>query len=96
MLVSGITTLLYPSFHSMTPMAPFPMEESRIVAVTGITTMMWLIVTLLTKDESSLVRSRMQPLMGEKKAYISIFAIALLLGMTLVGFNYLIWNAILV
>lgn len=95
MLVSGITTLLHPSLHSMTPMAPFPMEESRIVVVTCITTMIWLIVTLLTKDESSLVRSRMQPIIGKKKAYISIVALALLLGMTLVGFNYLIWKAIL-
>jgi Na+/proline symporter len=95
MLVSGITTLLYPSFHSMTPMAPFPMEESRIVVVTGITTMMWLLVTFLTKDESPLVRSRMLPFVGAAKDHFPKFALALMLGFLMVGMNYLIWRGIL-
>jgi hypothetical protein len=71
------------------------MEESRIVVVTGITTMMWLLVTFLTKDESPLVRSRMLPFVGAAKDHFPKFALALMLGFLMVGMNYLIWRGIL-
>ena len=93
MISSGVFTSLYPSFHNDLPLAEWPMTESRIVVVTILTTVVWLIVTYFTTDQRLEVKKRMNTLHSELNlpTFLKRFAMALGLGLTSLILVTLFW-----
>jgi Na+/proline symporter len=83
MISSALFTLLYPGLHEFTPFKDFPMEESRVLVVTILTTLIWLIVTFITPNQQAEVRLQMMPILESRKVFMKRFAIALILGLIL-------------
>jgi Na+/proline symporter len=83
MISSALFTLLYPELHEFSPFKDFPMEESRVLVVTILTTLIWLIVTFITPNQQAEVRLQMMPILESRKVFMKRFAIALILGLIL-------------
>jgi Na+/proline symporter len=95
MLSSALFTLLYPSLHKILPLRNLPMEESRVLFVTILTTAIWLLVTFLTPNQSQDVRLKMMPVIESRKKFIKRFILALGLGVLLTAFISYSWYLIL-
>jgi Na+/proline symporter len=91
MISSALFTLLYHDLHEFTPFRDFPMEESRIVVVTILTTLIWLVVTFITPNQQAEVRLQMMPLLESRKVFVKRFAIALILGFILLLVTAAAW-----
>jgi Na+/proline symporter len=95
MLSSGVFTLTYPYFHENSPLRQLPMEESRILVVTLLTTATWITVTLISSNQTKTVEENLITLIGSRKQMIYRLSMALLLGITLTYCTYIIWHIIL-
>jgi SSS family solute:Na+ symporter len=95
MLSSAVCTLLYPSFHDVLPLRNYPMEESRVLAVTVITTVIWFVVTFLTPNKSAEVRMRMMPVLQSRKVFFKRFMIAVFLGAAFLTITVVCWRFVL-
>ena len=84
MLSSAFFTLIYPFFHETSPLKAFPMEESRILIVTILTTATWLLVTFVTPNTSSEVSEKMSSLIGSPRQHYRKIGLALLLGVFMI------------
>jgi len=82
MVSSGVFTLLYPLLHELTPLSSFPMEWSRVIVVTILTSVVWVSITLLNHENQDEIRSRMLPITGNLSSVIRRFAMALVLGVS--------------
>ena len=80
MLSAGFFTLYYPYLHSDLPFKNYPMQESRTLVVTVLTTCVWLLVTFVTPAPTLYVKERFTSLIGSFKAHYSRFAIDLFYG----------------
>jgi Na+/proline symporter len=93
MISSGLFTTLYPTFHNKLPFAEWPMTESRILVVTLLTTIVWLLVTYLTPNQHNEVKQRMNTLHSELNlpTFVKRFALAISLGLTSLILVALLW-----
>ena len=95
MLCSGVITLAYPMIHAFGPLNNYPMEESRIIAVTILTSLSWILVTLLSKNEPEEVKIKMLPIISSTSNLLSRLFFAFLLGILLVLSTVSIWYCLL-
>jgi Na+/proline symporter len=95
MLTSAVFTMLYPSFHADLPLSQYPMQESRVLVVTILTTIIWLLVTFLTPNQSTEVRLKMIPILGSRMSFVKRFAVAISLGILFLGIVAMSWGIIL-
>jgi Na+/proline symporter len=95
MLSSAVFTLLYPSLHKILPLRNFPLEESRVLVVTILTTIIWILITFLTPNQEIEVRNKMLPVLGSRKVFVKRFILALFLGILLTLLIPLCWYLIL-
>ena len=95
MMGSAIFTLIYPFFHTFSPLQQFQMEESRVLMVTILTTIVWLTVTYITPNNSAEVRIKMLPILESRKQFVTRFAIALLLGVLFLFLTTISWKIFL-
>lgn len=91
MLSSAVFTLVYPSIRSILPFKFFPMEESRVLVVTVLTTIVWLTVTFLTDNQSNEVRLKMMPVLESRKIFVRKFIFSLTLGILVLILLGLSW-----
>ena len=84
MLSSALFTLIYPLLHKASPLKAFPMEESRILIVTILTTATWLLVTFVTPNTSSEISEKMSSLIGSPRQHYKKIGLALLLGVFMI------------
>ncbi len=95
MLSSAVCTLIYPTVHAYLPLKDLPMEESRVLVVTAITTVIWLIVTFATPNQSETVKLKMIPIIENKRMLLRQFILALSLGFLLLLLSSGVWYFIL-
>jgi hypothetical protein len=95
MLSSGVFTLIYPYLHENSLLRQLPLEESRILVVTLLTTLTWITVTLISTIQTKTVEEKLLPIIGSRKQIIYRLSMALLLGITLTYCTYAIWHLIL-
>ena len=95
MLSSAVFTLLYPLFYAFSPLKQFQMEESRVLTVTILTTIVWLAVTYITPNNSVEVRIKMMPILESRKQFVTRFVIALLLGILFLFLTTICWKIFL-
>lgn len=95
MLSSAVFTLLYSQFHAILPLKNFPMEESRILMVTILTSLVWLIVTFSTPNQSDEIRLKIMPILTSRSLFLKRFFIALILGVFVILLVALSWYTIL-
>ena len=95
MICSGFLTLCYPLIHDQIPLSILPMEESRILVVTIITTITWVLVTFLTPNHSEEIETRMLPIIQKKRVFFYRLGLALVLGVFLTLINWGIWSFLL-
>jgi Na+/proline symporter len=95
MLSSAVCTLIYPTVHAYLPLQDLPMEESRVLVVTAITTVIWLIVTFATPNQSETVKLKMIPIIENKRMLLRQFILALSLGFLLLLLSSGVWYFIL-
>jgi SSS family solute:Na+ symporter len=95
MLSSAIFTLIYPFFHNHLPLSNYPENESRIIVVTILTTLTWLLLTYFTKDNSEQVRKKMEEITSSLKTFRTNMLIAIGLGILVLSIQSLIWFLIL-
>jgi Na+/proline symporter len=95
MLSYAIFTLIYPFFHNHLPLSNYPENESRIIVVTILTTLTWLLVTYFTKDNSEQVRKKMEEITSSLKTFRTNMLIAIGLGILVLSIQSLIWFLIL-
>jgi Na+/proline symporter len=95
MLSSGVFTLAYPYLHENSPLRQLPLEESRILVVTLLTTLTWITVTLISSNQTKTVEENLLPIIGSRKQMIYRLSMAILLGITLTYCTYIIWQIIL-
>lgn len=95
MLSSAVFTLIYPTIHDLTFLKIYPMAESRVLAVTILTTFTWVIVTFLTTNQSAEVRLKMLPILGSRISFLKRFALAISLGILFLGIVAFSWKIIL-
>jgi hypothetical protein len=95
MLSSAVFTLLYPSFHADLPLSQYPMQESRVLVVTLLTTFVWILVTFLTTNQSEEVRIKMLPILESRMSFVKRFALAISLGVLFLGIVAMSWGFIL-
>ena len=91
MISSAVCTLIYPTVHASLPLKDLPMEESRVLVVTAITTAIWLIVTYATPNQSETVKLKMMPIIENKGMLLRQFAWALALGFLLLFLSSEVW-----
>lgn len=91
MLSSAVFTLIYPEIHAMLPLNRFPMEESRVLIVTFLTTITWLAVTFLSPNQSAEVRLLLMPIIGSRRGFVKKFLLALSLGILVTIFLAFFW-----
>jgi Na+/proline symporter len=94
MLSSGVYMLLYPWFHSRGPWSVYPMEEARIVWVTLLTSITWIGVTLLTKNQSDTIKAKMISLI-HPALFIKRLTLSLMLGVLFTTLIFIGWWFIL-
>ncbi|MEY4572216.1 MAG: hypothetical protein RLZ10_1442 [Bacteroidota bacterium] len=95
MLSSAVFTWFYPFIHEKLPLRNFPMEESRVLIVTIITTIIWILVTYMTPNQSGEVSKIMIPILESRKVFVKRFALAISLGILLTVFISFCWQMIL-
>lgn len=95
MLSSAVFTLLYPQIHAISALKNFPMEESRVLVVTILTSLVWLSVTFLTINQSVEVRLKMMHILERRSLFLQRFFIALILGVFVILLVVLSWYTIL-
>lgn len=95
MLSSAVFTLLYPKIHTALPLKDFPMEESRILIVTILTSLVWLIITFSTPNQSDEVRLTIMPILTCRGLFLQRFFNALILGVFVLLILALCWYTIL-
>jgi hypothetical protein len=71
------------------------MEESRVLVVTILTTIIWILITFLTPNQEIEVRNKMLPILGSRKVFVKRFILALFLGILLTLLIPLCWYLIL-
>jgi hypothetical protein len=71
------------------------MEESRVVIVTILTTIVWLSVTLLTPNQSNEVRLKMMPILESRIQFVKRLCMALILGVFVLLVVEISWGWIL-
>ena len=71
------------------------MEESRVLVVTIITTITWVLVTFLTPNHSEEIETRMLPIIQKKRVFFYRLGLALVLGVFLTLINWGIWSFLL-
>ena len=91
MISSAVCTLIYPTVHDYLPLKDLPMEESRVLVVTAITTVIWLIVTYATPNQSETVKLKMMPIIENRGMLLRQFALALAFGFLLLFLSSGIW-----
>jgi Na+/proline symporter len=96
MIGSGTYTLIYPHIHKQLNLN-LPFEESRVLVVTILTTLTWVLVTLFTLDQSAEVEIRMSLLKHDMKAFWQRFILAIGIGLVtllcVIGFwDYVLSN----
>ncbi|NBX79083.1 MAG: hypothetical protein EBQ94_01695 [Flavobacteriales bacterium] len=91
MLSSAVFTLLYPSFHTDLPLSQYPMQEARVLVVTILTTIIWLLVTYLTPNQSTEVRLKMIPILESRMSFMKRFAVSISLGILFLGIVAMSW-----
>lgn len=91
MVSSGVFTLIYPYIHNHIPFANYPLEESRLVVVTILTTCVWVLLTLLTKDKSEQTKLVMQKTVTSTSNFLKRLALALFLGISLMLVTVSVW-----
>lgn len=91
MLSSAVFTLLYPKIHTILPLKHFPLEESRVLTVTILTTLIWLVVTFLTPNQSNEVREKMLPILGSRNLFLKRLLLAISLGLCAMVVVGLVW-----
>ena len=95
MLSSGVFTLIYPYQHENSPLRQLPLEESRILVVTLLTTLTWITVTLISTNQTKTIEEKLLPIIVSRKQIIFRLSMALMLGITLTYCTYAIWHLIL-
>ncbi len=95
MLGSAVYTLLYPHFHDVLPFKNFPMEEARILVVTILTSITWIVVTFLTPDKSAEVKLKMMPVLESRKLFVKRLLFAIALGFIFLGIVVSFWGLVL-
>jgi Na+/proline symporter len=96
MISSGVYTLLFPYFfNTNSVMYGFAFEEARLIAVTVLTTLTWLIVTFLTKKDDVEIVERMKQIIPDKKTLGKQFALAFGFGFAVVLIVLFVWKLIL-
>ncbi len=95
MFSSAIFTLIYPYYHEFLPLSEYPEGESRIVIVTLLTTLIWIVITFLTPNQSDAVKIKMLPIIESRMVFFKRFVFAIILGVLLLFFTVLIWYLIL-
>ena len=91
MISSAVCTLIYPTVHDYLPLKDLPMEESRVLVVTAITTVIWLIITYATPNQSETVKLKMMPIIENRGMLLRQFALALAFGFLLLFLSSGIW-----
>jgi hypothetical protein len=91
MFSSALFTLLYPKIHAVLPLSEYPLEEARVVMVTIFTTITWIAVTFLTKNQKDEVKLRMLPIVEHKKLFLKQLLAAIFLGICFLLFTAIIW-----
>jgi Na+/proline symporter len=84
MLSSAVFTLVYPRIHGILLLKHFSMEESRVLVVTVLTSLVWLLVTFFTPNHSEGVRLKMLPIIESRKGFFKRLFLALILGFLLI------------
>ncbi len=95
MFSSAVCTLIYPKIHDIFLLSNYPMEESRVVVVTLITTFIWVITTFATPNQSEIIRLKMMPVIENKKTFMRQFVLALSLGLLLLLLSSGVWYFLL-
>lgn len=95
MLSSALFTLIYPNIHELMPLSKYPMEESRVIVVTILTTIIWLLFTFLIKNQSIEVQKKMQPIIESSAIFFKRFIISIGLGICFLVLITMIWWKIL-
>jgi hypothetical protein len=67
------------------------MEESRVLVVTVLTTLIWFLVTFITPNQQQEVRLKMIPILESRKVFVKRFASALILGLILLVITAVCW-----
>ncbi len=91
MFSSAVFTLIYPKIHAVLPLSEYPLEEARVVMVTIFTTITWIAVTFLTKNQKDEVKLRMLPIVEHKKLFLKQLLAAIFLGICFLLFTAIIW-----
>jgi Na+/proline symporter len=91
MISSAFFTLIYSSFHDITPLQDFPMEETRIVFVTTSTSIIWIAITFLSKDQRRVTKEIMSKIIVSPKAFLLRLGFAILLGIILMVITASLW-----
>jgi hypothetical protein len=79
----------------MLPFENFPMEESRVLAVTILTTITWLVVTFLTTNKSAEVRLKMMPVLQSRKLFVQRLLFSIALGIIFLVIVVSFWGLVL-
>lgn len=95
MLGSGIFTLLYSYIHPFLPVSQFPLDESRVLVVTILTTITWIVVTFLTENQEKYVAHQLKEVIEDKPLLLRTMIIAFLLGFAFLTLTWIIWYLIL-
>ncbi len=96
MISSGVYTLLFPFFFNKNNIVyGFAFEEARLIVVTVLTSLTWLIVTFLTKKDEDEIIERMKKIIPDKKTIVTQFALAFGMGLGVLLLVLLIWKLIL-
>ncbi len=95
MFSSAIFTLIYPYYHKYLPLSEFPESESRIVIVTILTSIVWIIITFLTTNQSEVVKMKMLPIIESRLSFFKRFIVSISLGVSLLFLTILIWYLLL-
>jgi len=96
MIASGAFTLLYPFIHQHLPFSQFALAESRMVFVTVMTTIVWLLVTLVTTDQSKQVSTVMENITGKTNIlHIRRLLVAILIGALVLLMVFFFWWGLL-
>jgi Na+/proline symporter len=95
MFSSAVCTIIYPKIHDIFLLSNYPMEESRVVVVTLITTFIWVITTFATPNQSEVIRLKMMPVIENKKTFLRQFVSALSFGLLLLLLSSGVWYFLL-
>jgi uncharacterized membrane protein (DUF106 family) len=71
------------------------MEESRIIAVTILTSLIWILVTITTAADTREIERNMLPIIGTKTLMVQRLFLAILLGITITLVTTITWHLIL-